>query len=281
MKITVLAENTAVEGAARVSPEHGLSLYIEHRGKNILFDTGVRELFARNAEDLGIDLTRVDCLVISHAHYDHAGGLARFLEINRTAPVILLSRVRSAAPFVKLLFIKKYIGIDTSIFDRHPDRFRFFDGEAGIFPGVTALANTVREEHRPSGNRMLFVREGDALVPDPFDHELILVIEDDDGAVVFTGCSHNGLLNMLASVFRRSPGIRIKAVVGGFHLMHPVTKKISEQARTVAAIAAKLKSLPVGRIYSGHCTGSEAFAILREGLSDRIEEFRTGMTIEV
>ena len=280
MKITTLIENTLDESAPGLKPEHGVSLLIEHRGTKILFDTGTSGRFSANAEALGIDLARVDCAVLSHAHFDHGGGLARFLELNATAPVVLLSRARRET-YAKILFLKKFIGIDRALFDAHPARFRFFDDSLEIAPGISVMACTVREEHRPSGNRMLLAREGGSYVPDPFDHELIMVADDDDGAVVFTGCSHNGVLNMIASVYRRHPGIRIKAVFGGFHLMNPVSKKMSEKPETVESIAAKLKSLPVGMIYTGHCTGDEAFALLKKGLGDRLAPFRTGMRVEV
>lgn len=280
MKISVLIENSLAEGAAGVRPEYGLSLHIEHRGKSILLDTGSSGLFAQNAGAMGIDLKKVDFLVLSHAHFDHGGGLARFLEVNDTAPVVLLSRAREAN-YLKLLFLKKYIGIDRDLIGTHAGRFRFFDGELPIAPGVTVMANTVRGEHRPSGNRLMFIREGGSLVPDRFDHELILVMDDDGGPVVFTGCSHNGILNMLASVFARFPGAHIKAVIGGLHLMNPLTKKIAERPETIAAIATKLKSLPVGRIYTGHCTGPGAMAILKDGLGDRIAALATGMAVEI
>ena len=63
--------------------------------------------------------------------------------------------------------------------------------------------------------------------------------------------------------------------------MNPITKKMSEKPQTVESIAAKLKSLPVGKIYTGHCTGPDAFALLKKGLGDRIAEFTTGMTVEL
>jgi len=94
MKITTLIENTLAGGAVGLKPGHGISLLIEHRGKRILFDTGSSNRFALNAEALGIDLGRVDVAVISHAHFDHAGGLARFFEMNSTAPVLLLTATR-------------------------------------------------------------------------------------------------------------------------------------------------------------------------------------------
>ena len=87
MKITTLIENTACrEGLVC---EHGLSLYIETGSKRILFDAGQTGAFGDNAEKLGIDLSRVDLAVLSHGHYDHGGGLKRFLELNAAAPVYI------------------------------------------------------------------------------------------------------------------------------------------------------------------------------------------------
>lgn len=69
--------------------EHGLSLYLEGKGHRILFDTGQSENFAVNAKRLGVDLAAVDLAILSHGHYDHGGGLKRFLELNQKAPVYL------------------------------------------------------------------------------------------------------------------------------------------------------------------------------------------------
>ena len=85
MNLTVLLENTACRD--ELVAEHGLSLYIEAGGKRILFDTGASPAFADNAEKLGIDLSQVDLCILSHGHYDHGGGIRRFLEINDHAPV--------------------------------------------------------------------------------------------------------------------------------------------------------------------------------------------------
>ncbi len=278
MRITTLAENTVTDTTMLIKPEHGISLLIEHGGKTVLFDTGTSGLFAKNASLMNIDLSRIDMVIISHAHFDHAGGLKTFLEANRKAPVLLSSRCNQAC-YAKILFFHKYIGIDSSLFNDYADRFKFFNGTIEAAPGIHLIHNSVNEEHRPSGNSMLLVKENGAYKKDSFDHELIMVIDDKDGAVVFTGCSHNGILNMLASVFRQFPGKKIKSVIGGFHLMNPLTKKLSEQHQTVAAIGTKLKSLPVGKIYTGHCTGTEAYRILKDELGDRVEEFKTGMVL--
>ncbi len=80
MKIWTLMENAAAR--EDLAAEHGLSLLIETGAHRILFDAGQTGAFAENAERLGLDLGMVDLAVLSHGHYDHSGGLLRFLECN-------------------------------------------------------------------------------------------------------------------------------------------------------------------------------------------------------
>ena len=86
MKITTLIENTSARG---LPTEHGLSLFVETAEHKFLFDMGQTDLFARNAETLGIALSKVDFAVLSHGHYDHGGGLNTFLALNDHAPVYM------------------------------------------------------------------------------------------------------------------------------------------------------------------------------------------------
>ena len=109
MKITVLTENTSV--SPDIGAEHGLSLYIETDNSKILFDMGQTELFAANASKLGVNLTSVDVAVLSHGHYDHGGGLKKFLEINPKASVYL--HKRAFEPHYN--GTEKYIGLDVSL----------------------------------------------------------------------------------------------------------------------------------------------------------------------
>ena len=87
MKITTLMENTA--SAECYTAEHGLSIFIETKNHVILFDSGASGAFADNAEKLGVDLGKVEMAVLSHGHYDHGGGLLRFMEKNKTAPIYM------------------------------------------------------------------------------------------------------------------------------------------------------------------------------------------------
>ena len=113
MKITVLLENTTAR--ADMKTEHGLSLYIETEKHKILFDMGQTEIFAENAKKLGIDLSQVDVAVLSHGHYDHGGGLAKFLDINNRATVY----IHTEAFLPHYNGKHRYIGLETSL-SAHP-----------------------------------------------------------------------------------------------------------------------------------------------------------------
>ena len=86
MIIKTLVENTSI--SKDFGNEHGLSLYIETNALKILFDVGASELFLKNAEKLGVNITDVDFLVISHGHYDHGGGLKTFFKERKLDPII-------------------------------------------------------------------------------------------------------------------------------------------------------------------------------------------------
>jgi len=92
MQVIALLENTRLAGRKDLVAEHGLSLHIQHGGKQILFDTGLSEAFGHNAERLGVDIQKVDLVIISHHHVDHGGGLSYLLEVNPEVRVHLRRR---------------------------------------------------------------------------------------------------------------------------------------------------------------------------------------------
>ena len=135
---------------------------------------------------------------------------------------------------------------------------------------------------KPSGNSILYEKSGKKLIPDMFNHELLLVIKEHNGLVVLTGCSHRGILNMVETVEEQFRSIKIKAVLGGFHLMNPRTKKMSENEEIVLDIGKKLyEKSNVEMVYSGHCTGKEAYILLKEQLKEKLDYFATGRVIQL
>ncbi len=281
MRMTVLIENDAPTHGARLAAEFGLSLLFEHGETRILFDTGDSGVFADNAARLGFEIETVDLAVLSHQHFDHGGGLARFLALNDHAPVYL-RRAEHADRFSRFPDRTQPIGIDLGLLERFPDRFVELDGTAEISPGVTLVMEAGSRHRRPPGNDRLFVQRGDQLVADDFDHELTMVLHDDDGMVVVTGCSHSGVLNMIDAALERFPDRRLRAVVGGFHLIGlPSADSMALSRDEVEDIGRELRALCDGPIFTGHCTGHTAFGVLRDVLGEQLHPLSIGITDEL
>ena len=252
MKITVLIENTTVR--PDLDCEHGLSLYIEACGKKILFDAGQTGAFADNAQKLGIDLATVDLAILSHGHYDHGGGLLRFLQINQTAPVYL--RREAFGPHYN--GVEKYIGLDLALGDHR--QLRFAQGDLSLGEGLTLCAP--RKETYPADSHGLKYKGSGGFVSDDFRHEQYLLIEEGGKRVCVSGCSHKGILNIVR-------WFRPDVLIGGFHLV-----KITDRALLETVAEALLES--GGRYYTGHCTGQEQYGCLKEGMGHRLDAISTG-----
>lgn len=258
MIITSLLENTTSRSG--IAAEHGLSLYIETATHRILFDMGQTDLFARNAEVLGIDLMRVDLAILSHGHYDHGGGLAAFLEINHTAPVYLTE----AAFLPHYNGTRKYIGLDTSL--RGHSRLRVVSGDLSLGDGLTLLSPNGRERKHSLGSFGLTERVGDAFIPDDFRHEQYLLIEEAGRRILISGCSHAGILDIVEWF---APDV----LVGGFHVSKmALGEELTALGEALAAHGTEY--------YTCHCTGTEQYAFLR-GQMPRLGYLAGGETVRI
>ena len=282
MKITALVENTRLEGRNDLTAEKGLSLYIQSGEHKILFDSGISAAFGRNAGQLGIDIREADLMVLSHHHFDHGGGLAHFLKRNPKAQVYLRG-IKGGDYYLRLFgIINKYVGLDKSLFEMYPGRFEFIDKFTEIAPGVFILSDIGKRHPRPKGNRMLLVKEGKSWRPDPFEHELILAIQEKEGLTVFTGCSHGGILNMVETVSKQFQGIPIRAVIGGFHQMSlPMLNTMAGSKVEVEDIGQTMLSYSIEKVYTCHCTGLKAYRILKQVMGEKLGYLSTGSSIEV
>ena len=267
MKATVLIDNNS---CGELGCEWGLSFWIEFRGKAILLDCGQSSLFQENALKLGIGIEKADLAVMSHAHYDHCGGLETFFEVNPDAPVYMRAGTAENCYDRKYQEIC-YIGIPHGILKRHAGRFRFVDSVTEILPGVWIIPHTPGLEMQDKEKPSLLIRKGEAFVPDTFEHEQSLVIDTEDGLVIFSSCSHTGPRSIVADVRDALPGRRVRAFIGGLH----IHRHTPEQVRSLAE---DIRAAGIEKLYTGHCTG-ESFVYLKEKLGDDAEQFYAGMVI--
>jgi len=259
MKITVLIENTTLR--EDLSAEHGLSLLIETKSHTILFDAGQSVAFADNAEKLGIDLNKVDFCVLSHGHYDHGGGLRRFLEVNGHAPVYL-----SRYSFGEYFSSGKYIGLNPDL-EGNP-RLIFVDDVLEIVPGITLCSCNDLMRPFSFGVFGQSVRKNGIHQDDTYLHEQYLLIEERGRKICFSGCSHKGVLNILS-------WFRPDVFFGGFHFI-----RMDPAGRDLCDAMHQLEKFPT-RYFTGHCTGSEQYAALKETLTNRIDYLSTGTVVEL
>ena len=258
MKIYTLIENTSC--ADGFAYEHGLSLYIETEKMRILFDSGQSGAFADNAVKLGIDLGKVDVMILSHGHYDHSGGIGRFLELNNTAPVY----ISSTAFGMHYNAEDRYIGVDEEL--KNSSRFVFVDDYEEIGEGITLYGADKINAVTPIDSAGLKIKAPSGMIPDTFRHEQYLMIEENNHKVLISGCSHNGILNIMETM---KPDV----LVGGFHFM----KKSVEE---VKAPADKLMEYDT-KYFTCHCTGLEQFDYMKRIMGDRLSYLSAGNMIEI
>jgi 7,8-dihydropterin-6-yl-methyl-4-(beta-D-ribofuranosyl)aminobenzene 5'-phosphate synthase len=282
MRVTSLVDNDRVETSGELTPEFGLSMLVEHGESTVLFDMGSTSAFADNAARLAVDIAAVDAAVVSHQHFDHGGGLAHFLGANSRAKIYLRDAPLADRRFKAFAVIDRPIGLDLELVERHRDRFEFVSDTAEIVPGIILLTAIGSTHQQPRGNRRLYVRRETGYVQDPFDHELLMVVREDDGMVVFTGCSHSGVLNLIDAAIEAFPGTPIKAVFGGFHLIGlPFYNSMAASRREVESLGREILERVSGPVFTGHCTGKKAFPILEGVMGKQLREFATGARTEV
>lgn len=278
MKIVILIEN---QTDCDLLCEHGLSFYIEYHGTSYLLDAGQSGLFAANAKALGIDLARVDKAILSHAHYDHADGFSVFADENTDA-VVYMQKAALLQCFSKKPEGMKDIGIAPEVRRKLKERICYVEGDCRLEEGVFLIAHHTDGLSERGRQMHMYTQDGDNIQVDDFAHEQSLVFELPEGLVVLNSCSHGGVDTILEEVQRLFDGRRVLAMIGGFHLMGaagPDSMRESEQE--VRALASKLNAMQVDKIYTGHCTGTKAFPILKEKLGDKLELLVTGRTIEI
>jgi len=264
-----------------LTKDFGFSCITKYQGKTILFDAGSNaDIFKKNTKKLGIDLTKIDIVVVSHGHFDHLNGLDYLLQINPKVKIYFPYDIFWGAP---VPFDAK--GQEPTIKDSLPTYMQYFDGgntkfsinQSGrfwnaniefvktskqILPGLTIVAT--------SSQYMGYFScyPGRSFVEGQFDQkqdackntnlpELSLSMKTDKGQVLIVGCSHTGVENIV----KQAQGVttdKMELVYGGFHLIP------FDRAQTIHFVNLFKNDLKIHRVAPAHCTGHLAFKLLRD-----------------
>jgi len=275
LRFITLSENTADSGD--LLAEWGLSIFIATGKENILFDTGKTISAAYNIDSLKIDLKRIDKIVLSHAHYDHTGGLRQLLRrMGKEVEIIAHPDIWAAKYRRRKGEKDKYIGIP---FQRQEleslgARFTLTTKPLKIADNIMTTGEVPMVTDYETIDSRLFVKSDQGWQPDKLLDDLALIINAEPGLVVVLGCAHRGMVNTLYHA-RQLTGVKtIHTVLGGSHLINAPRERIR---RTIA----DLKELDVQKLGLCHCTSLPAISLLAQEFGDKFFFNITGTTIEI
>ena len=276
MKVTTLIENNS-SNREDLDTEHGLSVYIEVDGKNILFDTGQSGNFIDNAKKLGIDLKNLDYVVISHGHYDHSGGFERL--------------IKDINPDIKLYIGQGFFNEKYDLISE--DNFRFIGNSFNedylkendipikyinedtfkITENLLVFTNFNRKEEYENTNQTLYLKEDGKYNKDMFYDEISLGLKTNEGLFVIVGCSHPGIINILDTISQRT-NMDIHGVIGGTHL-------VKEDDEQINKVIEYLKEKNIKIVGACHCTGKQGETMLSQQLEENFINNNTGDVLKL
>ena len=259
LKVTTLS--TMVVNGKGVG-EWGYSALVEVDGKKILFDTGARpETVLQNANEMGIDLSDVEDVFLSHNHWDHTGGLLTLRAALKKSNPNALKRVHvGAGIFSKRVNSDNTLLATKEALESDNVEFLIYSEQHELFPGVwiTGPVKRVHDERNWSGNGQIETTNG--IVEDNIPEDQSLVIDTQDGFVLISGCGHAGLVNTLEHIRANISQEKVFTIIGGFHLIAAT----DEQLKWTAG---QLENFGVLKIIGSHCTGINALYTLKDLMS--------------
>lgn len=255
LKITTLSTMLANQGIG----EWGYSALVEVDGKKILFDTGRKfETVLNNAEELGIDLSEVEDVFLSHNHGDHTGGLLTLRERLKKQNINAISKIHVGEGIFdqrigfsnRMLEIKEELEADGVIFMIYKEAFE-------LFPGVwiTGPIERIHPEKNYGGKWKIATKNGEEIDTIPEDQSLI--INTEKGFVLVAGCGHAGIINTLEQVKSKIKSKNTYAIVGGLHLVNATDMQLEWTAE-------HLQRFGVSKIIGAHCTGINSLYSLKD-----------------
>jgi 7,8-dihydropterin-6-yl-methyl-4-(beta-D-ribofuranosyl)aminobenzene 5'-phosphate synthase len=276
MKITVLVENTAK--GRNVYGEHGLAYLIEAGGKKILFDAGQTDLVVKNALAMGIDLSNLDSIILSHGHYDHTGGLSAVLD-QLAGEVEIYLHPAAIGPKYKLTPDRESVDIgmsDKAIESiktaRHISSCNWVERPTTVAEVLTVTGQVPRNTDFEDTGGAFYI-DADCKEKDIMADDQSLFFDSSEGVVVVLGCCHSGIVNTLDYIAELAGSDKIYAVIGGMHLLR------AKEARLEKTMKA-FKKYDVQMIGPAHCTGMKAVARFWNAFPGKCVECRVGSKFE-
>jgi 7,8-dihydropterin-6-yl-methyl-4-(beta-D-ribofuranosyl)aminobenzene 5'-phosphate synthase len=273
VNITVLMENTTTRTDLRT--EHGLSFLLTVSHRRVLFDTGQSDQLLANARTLGLDISTIDTLVISHGHYDHGGGVAAVIAA-ATGPIETFLHPQALLPKFALDPDGKVreIGIQQhslAALQSPKVRLHLTTKPVTIAPGII-LSGEIPRIHRQEEDD-----EGFRLDPlgesfDPLIDDQALAIVTPAGIITLLGCAHSGVINTLDHLAGLVSGTPFRAIMGGMHLRHASRERIEW---TIAQFA----RFSPAHLGPAHCTGSQPSALIGAAFPAQVFPCRTGTSL--
>lgn len=259
LHITILSDDITCDSS--FSAEHGLSLWIEYCGKQILFDTGQSNLISQNAKKKGIDLANTNAVVLSHGHYDHTGGLSGVLNIASKAKIYLHPAATDTKYGQKVSGVKS-IGMSDSEKEAIQGRdITWTVTPAQLFPGMSVTGQVPRMNGYEDVGGAFFL-DSNCEEPDELIDDQSLFIESTKGLVVVFGCAHSGVVNALDYISKLTGRTKIYAVIGGMHLSNASQTRIE---KTIEAF----REYDIQKIVPLHCTGQKAMEDFKTVFGDK------------
>lgn len=273
LTITVLTDNQ-VDRDNGLLAEHGICLLVEMEGRKVLLDAGQTNVCLRNARQLGVDLSDVNAVVLSHGHYDHGGGLPALLDELGRLEVIAHPGAFASKYARRQGQPDRHIGLAYSAEDliQRGVVVRLEPDAHEIGGGLIATGSIPRVTHFEKNDPHFWVKIGGRWELDHFKDDQALVARTAEGLVVMLGCAHAGVINTLRHAMKLTGDERIRAVIGGLHL---ASASLERTQNTVAA----LQQMNVGQVVACHCTGFAAGIRLHAAFSKRFMSGTVGLSL--
>lgn len=264
--------------------EHGLSfLMTAKKGDRVvrgLLDVGKSpEVLTHNMKGLGVAPESIDFLVLSHCHYDHTGGVARFVASTGRKNFPVVAHPALFRPHFRADPVLSSIGVQTGdereAIEAAGGKLFLSSGPFPLAPGLTTLGEIPRiTDFEGPGNAFLTLESGKAVTDALPDDTGIAALVRGRGAVLVSGCSHSGIVNMLKRVSELYPGEPVEGVVGGLHLTGAPEEKMEKTLKGLREAAPKW-------VAAGHCTGFPMMCRLADALGDAFHPLSVGKRIMV